>query len=511
MSSSSSDGVAIVHLNHAGASPSPPQVQDRVWKHLQLERELGGYAAQDVVVQGHGGGGKDDDDDDDDNSESLPSVYANVAQLIHAPSPSCIALVESATVGWTRAFYSMVQQQSRMNRKKRKERTKSRPQSDGPTNVILISEADYAANVVAACQWARDHSGDGDADGDEAYYQSWTVLHLPSSRNADGSSSGIVDVCMLDQMLSGQYRYKRRNPKDGQEEETLLDPNSISLVAITHVPTNSGIVNPVVEIGERIAAHNEDRRRTNEDGEVDAGTLFYLVDACQSIGQLDVNVQHVQCHALVATGRKYLRAPRGTGFLYVAESALMGGDNKDDSALRPSHVDHYGTPVTAVPTTTGATNVLPRPVESMVEFGPRPGAKRFEFWESNVAARLGLGEAVQYALNKGLPVITTEIESLSASLRKKLEQMPRDVVQIHHPATSTCGIVTFQCLNVDPYLVKDAMWTKGFALSVVPATSTPLDSAETNVPDLVRASVSYINTEEELVAFCEALKEFLEA
>lgn len=251
-----------VHLNHAGASPSPASVLDRVYAHLQLEQDAGGYAAQNAVQ----------------DSGELDKVYNDVARLIHATTETQeIALVESATVGWTRAFYAMVQRDE-------KERSVSfRAKGDTPstrTRVILISEAEYAANVVAACQWAKDHD------------DHWMVLAIPSSSSENGST-GIVDLKVLDSMLEGTFRYK-----DNSGAEVKLDPTSIALVCITHVPTNSGIVNPVEEIGERISAFNT---RQKEAGSY-LNSIKYLVDACQSVGQMDVNVQKIKCDALVATG-----------------------------------------------------------------------------------------------------------------------------------------------------------------------------------------------------------------
>lgn len=144
-----------------------------------------------------------------------------------------------------------------------------------------------------------------------------------------------------------------------------------------------------------------------------------------------------------------------------------------------------------------------------IEFAPRDGAKRFEFWESSISSRLGLGEAVRIAMEKGLAEISSEIEHLSAFLINELEdKIPG--LQIHHRETTTCGIVTFSVEDIDVRTIQIALWKEGFELSMVPATSTPLDSSTTNVADLVRASISYTTTEEDILSLCKSLASLLQ-
>ena len=138
---------AIVHLNHAGASPSSDAVLQRVVDHLHLEQRLGGYAAANAVRE-----------------ELSTGVYPAIATLLQAVSPDEIAVVESATVAWTRIFYAAAEHLHRHSNRK----------------VILVSQVEYAANLVAACRWAQTHDG-------------WTVRILPSERHEDGSSTGKVD------------------------------------------------------------------------------------------------------------------------------------------------------------------------------------------------------------------------------------------------------------------------------------------------------------------------------
>jgi cysteine desulfurase/selenocysteine lyase len=219
---SDNDKMTRICLNHAGASPSPQSVIDRVVEHMQLEQAIGGYAAAEV------------------GRKEVSEVYQIVAKLINAQSPDEIALVESATVAWTRVFYSMAERQL---------------EKRNDCDVILISEAEYASNVVAASQWARENN--------------WTVLAIPSAVTPDGVSTGIVDLHALDSMVLGSYEYRKYG------ESVLLDPSRIAMVCITHIPTNSGIVNPVEEIGQKISKFNTEQSKLSEP------QILYLVDACQ--------------------------------------------------------------------------------------------------------------------------------------------------------------------------------------------------------------------------------------
>lgn len=209
------------------------------------------------------------------------------------------------------------------------------------------------------------------------------------------------------------------------------------------------------------------------------------------MGQLCINVQHNLCHGLVATGRKYLRGPRGTGFLYISSSI--------QPELWPSHIDHFGVPIAKVPKYHDGDTV-----ESILEYNPRKGARRFEFWESNISNRLGLGVAVRECLAAGIDTIEESCSSLSRDLRKELQKIPS--VTVHHSSSNYCGIATFYSSVLDSAKITVAMQQKGFELSVVPATSTPIDSATSQVPDMVRASVSYVTTREEVDRFIESLK-----
>ena len=126
-----------------------------------------------------------------------------------------------------------------------------------------------------------------------------------------------------------------------------------------------------------------------------------------------------------------------------------------------------------------------------------------------MANRLGLGVAVEYAMAVSIQRIQSECQTLARHLRERLASLP--TIRLHHGISSECAIVTFYSTCLDSKVVKERMLGEGFELSVVPATSTPIDSAKMDVPDLVRASISYTNTQEDVDSFLKSLSLILDA
>jgi selenocysteine lyase/cysteine desulfurase len=242
----------------------------------------------------------------------------------------------------------------------------------------------------------------------------------------------------------------------------LLD-DRVKLIALTHLPTNGGLVQPAAQVGELA-------RR--------AGIRF-LLDATQSAGQIDLDVQALGCDMLCATGRKYLRGPRGTGFLYVRHSMLEQMD--------PPLLDMH------------AANWL-----SQDKFAVRGDAKRFETWESAAATRLGLGVAIEYALALGLKKIESRVQELGRLLRERLGKVKG--VTVRDLGRVRSGIVTFTCECHAAGEVMQGLKEKGIAVRVSDRTSTLIDMERRRLEELVRASVHYYNTEEEIEQLCEAVR-----
>lgn len=282
-----------------------------------------------------------------------------------------------------------------------------------PGDRILTARAEYAANYVAFLQVARRTGA--------------TIEVIPD----DGA--GVVDVDALHRMIDGRVR----------------------LIAVTWMPTNGGLINPAAEIGVVARSHG----------------IPYLVDACQAVGQASVDVDILHCDMLSATGRKFLRGPRGTGFLYVRRDLLR--------RLEPPMIDHFGAPWVAPDT-----------------YELRPDARRFESWENNYAARLGLGVAIEYALKIGLNEIETRARALANQLREKLAQVPG--VSVRDIGRDRSAIVSFTVAGMDPLAINARLFKAGINISHSKPAAALLDSLARDLPTVLRASPHYYNTSDEI-------------
>lgn len=242
---------------------------------------------------------------------------------------------------------------------------------------------------------------------------------------------------------------------------TLIDERT-RLVGVSHVPTSGGLVNPVAEIG----------RITRVAG------VPFLLDATQSVGQFPVDVAEIGCDLLTGTGRKFLRGPRGTGFLWVRDAAL--------AYLDPAVIDLHAA------VRDGARG-----------YAWQPGARRFESWERSCSNVLGLHAAVSQALDLGLDRIGERDTRLGHQLRTRLAELPG--VTVHDRGRVRCAIVTATVAGLSAGQVADALAEQGINVRVSTPANPDFDAEPGETEPLVRFSPHYYNTEAELDRAVEAV------
>jgi selenocysteine lyase/cysteine desulfurase len=283
----------------------------------------------------------------------------------------------------------------------------------GPGDRILTGRAEYGSNVLAYLQVAQRIGAE--------------VVVVPNDESGQLDTSALADLV---------------------DERTRL-------IGVSHIPTSGGLVNPAAEIG-RIAR--------------EAGVLF-LLDATQSVGQFHVDVDEIGCDLLATTGRKFLRGPRGTGFLWVRSTAL-------------ERLDPYVAEIRSATWDGGRS------------FTWAKGARRFESWENSYVNLLGLGAAVRQALDLGMDAIAGRTLALGGQLRDRLDALPG--VSTYDLGTTRCAIVTAKVDGVPTADVVSALARAGVNATATVAEHTQFDTEIRDVHPLVRLSPHYYNTEAEL-------------
>jgi selenocysteine lyase/cysteine desulfurase len=338
------------------------------------------------------------------HAASASRFYESVAQLLHC-EPRNVAFTSSATNSYARALSSI-------------------PFKAG--DVVVLANEDYSSNQIALLSLQQ-------------------RLGIRIERAASLPEGG-VDVDDMEQLI------RKHHP---------------ALVTLTHVPTNSGLVQPVEQVG-RICR------------ELD---VPYLVDACQSAGQLPLNVHEIHCDFLCATMRKFMRGPRGAGFLYVSDRIIEKG-------WAPLYVDMYGAEW-----------------KYKDVFVLSPDAKRFQDWEQSYALLNGSCAAVDYALQVGLENIAASNEVLCSILRPALAQLPG--VRLLDKGAQLCSIITLSIEGVDPQHLLNTLRAENINTAISGYAGALIDFDSKNVQWALRISPHYYNTAEEANLLLAALSDYL--
>ncbi len=252
---------------------------------------------------------------------------------------------------------------------------------------------------------------------------------------------------------------------DLEDLENKLKQYAPRLVSVTHVPTSSGLVQPIEEIGNII--QNCD--------------ALYLLDACQSLGQIKLNARTTHADFISGTFRKFLRGPRGAGILYVSDKAL-------DAGMEPLYIDLRG------------ANWV-----SENEYQPQPEAKRFEGWESAYALMMGSKEALKYTLSIGIENIETRNDELVLKLKKGLADISK--IKLLDRGKKQCSIITFSVQSQSEQATKKYFSNRGINVYTIPKIDAIIDFYEKGVEWVVRVSPHYYNAESEIDAFIEAVRQ----
>jgi selenocysteine lyase/cysteine desulfurase len=337
------------------------------------------------------------------NAERMAQFYKRAAQLIGA-KPEEIAITGNASDGFNHILYSIPFE---------------------PGDVILTTGIEYGNNFVNYINLKNKYG-----------VEIQVVPNLPT---------GAIDLKAFERMINSKVR----------------------LIAVTHIPTSSGIITPVADIGEIANRHN----------------ILYLVDACQSIGHVPFDVEKIGCHFASVTSRKYLRGPRGLGFLYVKENTW--------DLLQPKHFD-----------TTSAHWRLDETVKL------DRSARMFEHWEKSYALIMGFSEALRYLLALGSEATWARIQEVASYARDRLAEL--EGVSLCDPGTQHSGIITFNLRDKSPKVVNQYLLEQGINTSVTLPFSSLMDLHDRGLMDgAVRASVHYYNTEQEVDQLVDVLSHLL--
>jgi selenocysteine lyase/cysteine desulfurase len=339
----------------------------------------------------------------DDARDDIAAAYHSVATLIGAAARN-IAFVENATVAFAQALSAF---------------------DFAPGDVILTTNNDYISSQL---------------------------MYLSLARRA-----GVRIVRAADLPEGGV---------DPESVRKLLLVHRPKLVAVTWIPTNSGLIQPVEEIG-RICAGYE---------------VPYLIDACQAVGQVPAAVGDLHCDFLAATSRKFLRGPRGAGFLFVSDRMLAQG-------RAPLLIDMRGADW----------------IEAD-EYRLFDGARRFENWEFAYALVLGTGTAAAYALQVGVAEAGAYAAALATYAREKIAALPG--ARVLDRGAALAAIVTVAMDGHEPETIVHRLREQAISTSATGRSSAVIDMDAKGATAALRISPHYYNTRRDIDAAVRALEEF---
>ena len=328
----------------------------------------------------------------------INSFNTKFSELLNC-SESEIAFIENSTRAWEMAVHSI---------------------SWKPGDQIITGENEYGSNYLGLLHLAKQRS--------------LKILTIPNDE------SGTISLDQLEESVTDKTR----------------------LIALTHVASQRGDIQPASKVGEIANKHN----------------ILYLLDACQSVGQINLDTKSLKCDFLCGSGRKYLRGPRGTGFLYTKSTVLK--------TLEPVFLDLH------------SANW-----KSMGSYEFVRDAKMFECWERNMAAMIGLATAVEYLLKLDVKMVEQRIKQLSLNLREKLSGLTD--IKILEKSNNCSGIVTFTKTSISATNLKDGLQKKGINISVIKQRNARLDLGKESTGDINRASLHYYNSEQEISEFIKEL------
>ena len=334
-------------------------------------------------------------------ADEIDGFYTEVGRLLNCRADQ-VAFAANATDAYSKALSAIPFQEN---------------------DVILTTDDDYVSNHIGFLSLQKRFG-----------------VRIVKAKNTD---TGDLDLADFEEMI------KSHNPK---------------LVAVTQIPTNSGLVQDVEAVGLLCQKYG----------------ALYLVDACQAVGQIPVDVQKIKCDFLSATGRKFLRGPRGTGFLYVSDKILA-------SELAPLFMDLRG-----------AT------WDKADHYQIMNTAKRFELWELPYPFVIGLKEAVKYANEVGLEAIQQRNQELLSRLSDNMQQIAG--VTRYDKGSVLSNIFTFRIEGISKQKMIDHLDAHHVYYSISQVDNARIDFEKKGIDWAVRVSPHYFNTFKEIDQFTEIVQ-----